>query len=704
MLFLALATHAMANGSTGKRGDGYNRRSLHPSNFGPGKTAKHMRLIWATFCKAPEGQGLALDGLDQHEDDSAPHTRVLADGKWRNLYPELRKKNPLQAYCDRANESQVALRRARALARHIWFKGLEPEAERERLDKEAVPAFEAFLKSFETLDKELAELKELPAYEQGQVAFARRHFARARELFKTAEGVKQGVLQSEPILAMQQAQVAIEIGADALDAEPPPRVLSTPVYDKKTGLYILFGGDHFDYLTNDTWVFDPQKRQWFQKHPESAPDPRANHDIKATGNGAIQVSNGYMYKGGYVHVGPTVWTYDIAENTWTPKTKAQAYPPDTRQYWGGNLHPAYFLQGPKPNAAEHEKKLANLPANEWVPMNPPRRRAGSRHWGTKALATDYDLIVDWNGGHSSHCSTTAPHYHLGTNRWELPYPEELPLGMIGASGDSVTGLSFNGNRFIRNHSWSDYVYDRKLKKIVQVCSQRGSPNFISTYDPLLAEWRRYPSPLQGSMAAWMPDGTVAAPFTPKASYLRLDYENMRLKSVKTQGEFARKAAADWFGLVADPKRNRLLGMGRPGKGGCTGTEIRAIELDNNKVVTLRPENPRDIAPGCIYIREWRYIPDLDIFLICDGILEEAVVRGQKKMVPGNKMAAYDPNSNRWLVLNIKNQPIGHRKSSMYGWNFGARYDAKRKLLWGVDGNGYVCADRPRHRRAQSQTR
>ena len=34
-----------------------------------------------------------------------------------------------------------------------------------------------------------------------------------------------------------------------------------------------FGGDHLDYLMNDTWVFDLAKKKWEQRHPKTAPPP-----------------------------------------------------------------------------------------------------------------------------------------------------------------------------------------------------------------------------------------------------------------------------------------------------------------------------------------------------------------------------------------------------------------------------------------------
>ncbi len=146
----------------------------------------------------------------------------------------------------------------------IWFKGLDEKAERERLDKEAVPPFDEFLKAFDALLTDLNAVKDLEKYESGQLAYALNHLNEARELLKTAENVRKGLLEAATINAMQQSQIRIERGSEAMDAEPAPRVLSTPVYDAKTGLYVLFGGDHFDYLKNDTWVFDPEKRNGFR--------------------------------------------------------------------------------------------------------------------------------------------------------------------------------------------------------------------------------------------------------------------------------------------------------------------------------------------------------------------------------------------------------------------------------------------------------
>ena len=175
----------------------------------------------------------------------------------------------------------------------------------------------------------------------------------------------------EILASLRQAQQDLEIAAEALDAEPPPRVCSPIVYDPTTKLYAMFGGDHFDYLTNDTWVFDLAKRRWFQRHPAAAPAPRADHKLRMAGaagaedgpareddpalQGKIIMTGGYVYSSKtdygsnpYSSVTDGDWTYDIAKNVWSPAAgndKAAMLPPDTRVYRTGGLYPRDVHEG-----------------------------------------------------------------------------------------------------------------------------------------------------------------------------------------------------------------------------------------------------------------------------------------------------------------------------------------------------------------------
>src|SRR4029450_12796935 len=198
--------------------------------------------------------------------------------------------------------------------------------------------------------------------------------------------------------------------AETFDAEPAPRALSPIAYDSTTKLFVVFGGDHIDYLTNDTWVFDPGKRQWSLRHPKEAPAPRANHQLKAA-DGKVTLTGGYTYTSNTDYVGGQYpehkhdqWVYDIAADTWTGSKPTAS---DTRTYRTGRLHPDFYMQAPRPAAQE-----LKIPSNTGGKMTPPHLPALNRDWGTAVLDPDRDLILRWSGGHSAHGGTDVLQYHL----------------------------------------------------------------------------------------------------------------------------------------------------------------------------------------------------------------------------------------------------------------------------------------------------
>ena len=102
---------------------------------------------------------------------------------------------------------------------------------------------------------------------------------------------------------VDDAAPALEKAAEILGSEPSPRALSPIVYDAKTKLYVLFGGDHLDYLTNDTWVFDLANKKWEQRHPKT---PRRRAPItssKANGDGKVVLTGGYTYTSSTDYIG-----------------------------------------------------------------------------------------------------------------------------------------------------------------------------------------------------------------------------------------------------------------------------------------------------------------------------------------------------------------------------------------------------------------
>ena len=65
----------------------------------------------------------------------------------------------------------------------------------------------------------------------------------------------------------------IEEAAEAQYPVPCARRNSPLAFDEKNRVFVLFGGDHEDYLLNDTWVLDLAKKTWRRARPDQAPDP-----------------------------------------------------------------------------------------------------------------------------------------------------------------------------------------------------------------------------------------------------------------------------------------------------------------------------------------------------------------------------------------------------------------------------------------------
>ncbi|MBL8026831.1 MAG: hypothetical protein JNL74_10500 [Fibrobacteres bacterium] len=113
-----------------------------------------------------------------------------------------------------------------------------------------------------------------------------------------------------------------------MSIEPPPRAFSRMVYDPENQVIVLFGGDHLDYLTSDTWVYNCTNRTWTKKNPPVSPSPRAGHNLvylpKAK---AIVLIGGYKYTPSdgtasgaeqYAQITPLqMWKYNVTSDTWT---------------------------------------------------------------------------------------------------------------------------------------------------------------------------------------------------------------------------------------------------------------------------------------------------------------------------------------------------------------------------------------------------
>jgi hypothetical protein len=644
-------------------------------------------IIWGSTCEGPEGTGLAFGGQDQKASDGRPHTRIREDGTWKSIHEQLRRNNPLQPHFTRCWALRELQKDTASQARFLYLEGSDAEEEGRAVQAQILPAQE---KLTEGLATEIAALQKASAglgeYEAGQVRFALELLKQAHERSQSLhQALSKGIT---PTLLQQQArlQIALEQAAQALDAEPPARALSPLVHEKKSGVYVLFAGDHLDYLTNDTWVFDPVNRRWQQRHPAAAPPPRANHTLKATPEGKVLLTGGYTYTSNTDYCGGQyrdhqegTWIYDLASNRWEGPGLVSA---TTRVYRTGPFHPDFYLRGPKPDARAFQTWLEERPANTWVATRPAHLPRLNRDWGTAVYDPDRQLILRWSGGHSAHGGTDVLHYHTRSNRWELCYPVEFPLGQLYSNTSYPDGFNFNLRPWITGHTYQNYGYDPLGKKMYFT----GRPRHCYVYDPDRGDWTGrfvkpagmvYNScfytltlcPTPGGLICWTRDGKL----------FRLDARASTWSELKLQGERLPGAVVDNSTVVYDSKRDRLLFASKPyGSKHPYDGQLYAVDVKTLTVARLSPAGMADAA-AISYLCQIRYDEDNDLFLV------------GATLPPGKDglrwTPAYDPDTNRWLALKIGGtDPSGPRGRNV---SLGLMYDPARKRFWAVDTNSQV---------------
>lgn len=651
-------------------------------------------ILWGSVCEVPDGPALAFGGQDQTSADGRGHTRIKADGAWKDINEELRKNNPVQALHDRLRELLSRQRELLARARRLHFQGETAQEQAKRFRSDVGVSPETFATAMKDVRNDLS--KRLTGLEDPD----KQRLTRAGVgLLGASLPLLRLDLPAEPpetgtgfdvrdkLTLLHNLGRDLEVAAELLDAEPPPRALSPLTYDPKTKYFVLFGGDHFDYLTNDTWVFDPAKKKWMQRYPEKAPPPRANHTLKANGDGTITLTGGYTYTsstdycgGQYRDIDDGEWTYDVAANTW--KGKADGVKPTERTYRTGKFHPDYYLEGPKPDAAATAAELKDLPANTWVSRKPPHLPRLNRDWGTAVLDVDRDLILRWSGGHSAHGGTDVLHYHIATNRWELTAPVEFPLGQLYNNTEYPDGFNFNMRPWITGHTYQSYGYDPVLKKMLFT----GRERHCYIYDPDLGDWAgRFDKPKGMSYNSCFytltlcptPRGLMC--WTEQGLIFRFDAEKKEWIEVPLKGEKLPGSVVDNSTVVHDAKRDRLLFF-RKGYGDKVkfDGQVFALDLKTSTVSTLSPAG-MEAAAAIPYLCQLRWDAKNDLLLV------------GATLPPGEdgirRTPAYDCAGNRWISLKLG----GTDPSGKTGRNvsLGLMYDSKRNFFWAVDTDSNV---------------
>ena len=309
-------------------------------------------LSWHTMACDPVGRRLVVVGADKNADNIGWSRTVVYDissGKWARLDVPDAKVVQVHRQFVALKESTIDLIGQIRLA---WFrdpKGIGTDAE---------------------LDGLIARCKSLKKLPQAEA------FAADMDAVAALIGKKKTL---EALKTARRLQRRIEQAAEAQYPVPCSRRNSPLVYDAKNKVFVLFGGDHEDYLMNDTWVLDLQEKAWRRMQPDVAPGPRAGHALFP-----LPKSGGVALYEGYVQTTSTdygaapyrpaepieLWRYDPKADRWDllgswplPEKKETDKLPPVGAFYG---YASQFYSPPAIAADETDRiVLAAQPGKTW---------------------------------------------------------------------------------------------------------------------------------------------------------------------------------------------------------------------------------------------------------------------------------------------------------------------------------------------------
>jgi hypothetical protein len=644
------------------------------------------RVIWGSVCEPGEGLGLSFGGEDQEADDGCSHTRVLREGKWVEIRSELEQANPFHEIVVPLLGLDFSCAKTAAQMRSEFFSD-EQAAQQRRVGF-------LLLEEGEARIAKIIEQETPNSYIDVQGKLAIMYLQDAGWPVQKLRDKASELEPAERFAAIHTLRKRIQDAIAALDCEPPARALSPLCYVPQSKVYVLFGGDHLDYLTNDTWIFDPAIPQWRQLHPEQAPPPRANHKLAVDKEGKITLTGGYTYTsttdyvgGQYRDLNDGTWTYDLATNKWSGS--GEMVKPTERTYRTGPFSQDFFWQGDRPDKSAFQAKLAKLPANTWTKLEIPYLPEMNRDWGTAILDPTHDLILRFSGGHSAHGGSDVLHFHLATGRWELPNPVEFPLGQLYSNTSYPAGFNLNVRPWVTGHTYKSYAYDQLTQQMLFV----GEQKYTYLYSPVIGDWTRQriekPKAMQYEGCYYTltlcPTRHVTFCWTNDGQFFRWDkvesdWGNLgQWKEITLQGEKLPGTVVDRSGFVYDSRRQRFLCTTKPYEGPFDG-QVYAIDVNSKEVTKLKVPNSAAMSEVG-FLREGVYVPELDAVLLGVNFpLDE----GKPRRTP-----IFDCKSNRWMVVELGGEdPSGREGVNV---SLGMIYDAARKLVWAVDTHSNVYA-------------
>ncbi len=296
--------------------------------------------------------------------------------------------------------------------------------------------------------------------------------------------IKLKVERKELLDALKEARAMQRMVEELDDRQypvPSSRRNSPIVYDAKNHVCVLFGGDHEDYLMNDTWILDLTKNTWRRSNVSVAPSQRAGHAlVYLPKSGKIALYEGYQQSNSedygsraFRTLNPELWLFDTKLETWEAvdswklptkevKDKEDEFPLPTSIIHG------YFGQyfSPPAIAATHNDTLVLAsPDTREISGTPFKRQAVTWTYAIDPKKTSADLTKTLG------TSSNTRLYRKGSFAAEFCEVESEPTKFDLAKLEENKWIKFpnppkNPCQGCRQRDWSTAVWDSDRQQIL----------------------------------------------------------------------------------------------------------------------------------------------------------------------------------------------------------------------------------------------
>ena len=648
----------------------------------------------------------------------------LKEKTWRELTAVDAVLDPLRA---KVAVAKTAAREAMAAVRNVYYAAL-PAAEEAGLLKGKPAALAAA-----ALKLAQEALAAGGAAKGKAVTQAVTRLGGAEKMLASAvDALKAGTLSAGVLKAQFEAAWLLDEAIDCLRCLPGPRKYAGVGYDRTAKKVLVFGGDHGDYLLNDTWVYDCKTKGWRQLFPAVSPKPRraAGNVLWLPDSGKLALAGGGVYRVKFMYHTRSdssvadVWTFDMASGAWGllnsgVAKKGRGAPSLScrlaagagnvllglghRGRWRGQVAPVYLMRvagaeedaaakvgvgpmrrsylsvvkeydplwydaAPRGDRKAVEAWVSKLKPNEWTAVPKAPRQAAQRSWGTSIFDPDRDQWYHWTGGHMADPVNQLSIYHPGVNRWSISHRGEY----FGK------GIGFNGRPDCQNHTYLTYAYDTVSKKLV--CTTMAG---TSLYDPDRSEFEPvFPNPFKQHCYVTSLKSTPRGVVCWHPGYLGLldavGRRWARLPIKPVGGAKMPWPQTDGTSFTYDSKRDVLWLSPFAGYQKPSG-QIWRYDMKTGELRQMDPGNRKEIGLGPAFrkrsIRETVYLADADLVLFNN--------------FHGGRQVVYDPGKNTWALTNIR-----QRAKDLGGVDIGLMWDARRKLVWAMSGGRRMFVLRP----------